>query len=101
MSADHQTSDFSRPATAERRSSGGVDAPNAFAGLRIAVTGGTSGLGLALVRELLGRDAQVAFVARRRQGVERVMREQPGAHGIVGDISKKDDIYPDSLIARK
>lgn len=66
-------------------------------GLRIAVTGGTSGLGLALVRELLGRGAQVAFVARTREQVERVAREHAGAHGIVGDVSKKDDIYPIAL----
>ena len=37
-----------------------------LAGLRVAITGGTSGLGLALVRELLGRGARVAFVARTR-----------------------------------
>jgi NAD(P)-dependent dehydrogenase (short-subunit alcohol dehydrogenase family) len=66
-------------------------------GLRIAVTGGTSGLGLALVRELLGRGAHVAFVARTHDDVERVAREHPGAHGIVGDVSKKDDIYPIAL----
>ena len=35
----------------------------------------------------------VAFVARRLDGVERV-REYAGAHGIVGDVSKKDDIHP-------
>jgi NAD(P)-dependent dehydrogenase (short-subunit alcohol dehydrogenase family) len=63
-------------------------------GIRIAITGGTSGLGLALVRELLDRGARVAFVARTRERVERVAREHPGAHGIVGDVSKKDDIYP-------
>ena len=34
---------------------------NPFAGIRVAVTGGTSGLGLALVRELLGRGAQPNF----------------------------------------
>jgi len=63
-------------------------------GLRVAVTGGTSGLGLALVRELLGRGAHVAFVARGRERVERVARDHPGAHGIVGDVSVKDDIHP-------
>jgi NAD(P)-dependent dehydrogenase (short-subunit alcohol dehydrogenase family) len=63
-------------------------------GVRVAVTGGTSGLGLALVRELLGRGAQVAFVARGRARVERTAREHPGAHGIVGDVSLKDDIHP-------
>jgi NAD(P)-dependent dehydrogenase (short-subunit alcohol dehydrogenase family) len=62
--------------------------------LRVAITGGTSGLGLALVRELTERGAVVAFIARHRDGVERVAREQPGAVGIVGDVSRKDDIHP-------
>ena len=39
------------------------DSPRRFTGLRIAVTGGTSGLGLALVRELLGRGAVVLNVS--------------------------------------
>jgi NAD(P)-dependent dehydrogenase (short-subunit alcohol dehydrogenase family) len=67
---------------------------NPFLSLRVAVTGGTSGLGLALVRELLGRGARVAFLARTRERVEQVARENPGAHGIVGDVSEKNDIYP-------
>jgi NAD(P)-dependent dehydrogenase (short-subunit alcohol dehydrogenase family) len=70
------------------------DSPGRFTGRRVAVTGGTSGLGLALVRELLGRGARVAFVARTPGRVEAVAREHPGAHGIVGDISVKDDIHP-------
>lgn len=67
---------------------------NPFSGLRVAITGGTSGLGLALVRELSSRGARVAFVARTREAVERVARQNPGAHGIVGDVSAKNDIYP-------
>jgi NAD(P)-dependent dehydrogenase (short-subunit alcohol dehydrogenase family) len=63
-------------------------------GLRIAITGGTSGLGLALVRRLLDRGAGVAFVARGRESVERVCRERPEAHGIVGDVSRKEDVHP-------
>jgi len=65
--------------------------------LRAAITGGTSGLGLGLVRELLDRNAHVAFVARRREGVDRVSREHPRAHGIVGDVSKKEDVHPIAL----
>lgn len=65
-----------------------------LSGLRVAITGGTSGLGLALVRELVNRGARVAFVARTRERVEQVMRENPGAHGIVADVSVKSDIYP-------
>jgi NAD(P)-dependent dehydrogenase (short-subunit alcohol dehydrogenase family) len=63
-------------------------------GLRVAITGGTSGLGLALVRECLGRGARVAFVARTAARVEQVARENTRAHGIVGDVSCKEDIYP-------
>ena len=40
-------------------------------GLRVAVTGGTSGLGLALVRLLTAQGARVAFVARTAAAVER------------------------------
>jgi NAD(P)-dependent dehydrogenase (short-subunit alcohol dehydrogenase family) len=61
-------------------------------GIRVAVTGGTSGLGLALVRELARRGARVAFVARTRASVE-----QPGTYGIVGDVAKKEDIHPIAL----
>ena len=64
-------------------------------GLRIAVTGGTSGLGLALVRLLAGR-AHVAFVARTAAMVERTAKET-GAYGIFGDVGRKDDIYPIAL----
>jgi NAD(P)-dependent dehydrogenase (short-subunit alcohol dehydrogenase family) len=70
-----------------------IDLPGPFVNLRVAITGGTSGLGLALVRELLNRGARVAFLARGGERVERVAREH-AAHGIVGDVSKKDDIYP-------
>jgi NAD(P)-dependent dehydrogenase (short-subunit alcohol dehydrogenase family) len=63
-------------------------------GLRIAITGGTSGLGLALVRRLADAGADVAFIARGRAGVERVCRERPDAHGIVGDISEMEEIHP-------
>jgi NAD(P)-dependent dehydrogenase (short-subunit alcohol dehydrogenase family) len=70
------------------------DSHGPFAGLRVAITGGTSGLGLALVRELLGRGAHLAFVARNRERVEGMALEHGRAHGIVGDISKKEDIHP-------
>ena len=62
--------------------------------IRVAITGGTSGLGLALVRRLTRRGAHVAFVARTRDQVERVAQENPSAHGIVGDVSRKEDVYP-------
>jgi NAD(P)-dependent dehydrogenase (short-subunit alcohol dehydrogenase family) len=66
---------------------------HSLAGRRVAVTGGTAGLGLALVREFLDRGADVAFVARGSAGVVRVTQEFPRAHGIIGDVAKKDDIH--------
>ena len=66
---------------------------------RVLVTGGTSGLGRALVRELVARGARVAFVARHRDGVERTTHALPHAHGIVGDISRKEDIHPIAIQA--
>jgi NAD(P)-dependent dehydrogenase (short-subunit alcohol dehydrogenase family) len=72
----------------------GPPGPNPFDGLRVAITGGTSGLGLALVRELLTRHSRVCFVARHRDRVLEVEDAHAGAHGIVGDVSKKDETYP-------
>ena len=63
-------------------------------GVRIAITGGTSGLGFALLRESLDRGAEVAFIARSRVDVERVGRDHPKAHGVIGDVSRKRDIHP-------
>ena len=65
--------------------------------LRAAVTGGTSGLGRALVAELLRRGARVAFVARHADEIRRTTHELRGSHGIAGDVSRKDDIYPLAL----
>jgi NAD(P)-dependent dehydrogenase (short-subunit alcohol dehydrogenase family) len=64
--------------------------------LRVAVTGGTSGLGLALVRRLIGRGAQVAFVARSAEAIAQITNET-GGYGIVGDVGRKEDIYPIAL----
>src|SRR5438132_221402 len=49
--------------------------------MRVAITGGTSGLGLALVHELSRRGARVAFVARTHERVDQVARDHPGTHG--------------------
>ncbi|MCW7540919.1 SDR family oxidoreductase [Aquabacterium sp. A7-Y] len=75
-------------------------APSAAAGPqlpRIAITGGTSGLGLALLRELHGRGARLAFVARTAARVAAVEAELPGVAGIVGDVADKQAIHPIAL----
>jgi NAD(P)-dependent dehydrogenase (short-subunit alcohol dehydrogenase family) len=69
---------------------------NALRGFRVAVTGGTSGLGLALVKTLSARGARVAFVARTAETVGLVAKAT-GAYGIVGDIGRKEDIHPIAL----
>jgi NAD(P)-dependent dehydrogenase (short-subunit alcohol dehydrogenase family) len=66
--------------------------PRRLDGLRIAITGGTSGLGLALVRELTRRGARVAFVARTAERVAQVAADE-AAHGIIGDVADKHDIH--------
>ena len=73
-----------------------MPANNDLREVRVAVTGGTSGLGLALVRRLVARGARVAFVARNARAVEQIA-DETGAHGIVGDVGRKEDIHPIAL----
>ena len=61
--------------------------------LRVAITGGTSGLGLALAKAWRERGAQVAFVARDAERVARTARSLPGTHGIHGDVARKLDTH--------
>ncbi|MCE9660619.1 MAG: SDR family oxidoreductase [Burkholderiales bacterium] len=71
--------------------------PAPRAALRVAITGGTSGLGLALVEAFAARGDAVAFVARHADAVARVARRVEGSHGIVGDVAKKDDAHAIAL----
>ena len=84
---------YHRVMTSHTNSNQATDLDN----VRVAITGGTSGLGLALVRELLGRGARVAFVARTRERVEEIARTHACASGIVGDVARKQDIHPIAL----
>ena len=67
--------------------------PSDWRDLRVAITGGTSGLGLALVRALHAAGAHVAFVARNAARVASTAAALPGTHGIVGDVARKDDTH--------
>ena len=64
-----------------------------LAGKRVVVTGGTSGLGLALVRAAHRRGARVGFVARTAQRVDAVARELPDTVGVAGDVADKSAIH--------
>jgi NAD(P)-dependent dehydrogenase (short-subunit alcohol dehydrogenase family) len=66
--------------------------------LRVAITGGTSGLGLALVRALARRGDKVAFIARTASAVAAVAGET-GAVGVVADVARKEDIHRIALQA--
>jgi NAD(P)-dependent dehydrogenase (short-subunit alcohol dehydrogenase family) len=65
--------------------------------LRVAITGGTSGLGRALAEAFAARGDVVAFVARDPARVRRVAAAIAGSHGIVGDVANKQDIHAIAL----
>jgi NAD(P)-dependent dehydrogenase (short-subunit alcohol dehydrogenase family) len=60
----------------------------------VLVTGGTSGLGLALAIQLNELGARVAILARDETNIKRVTERYPKIVGIQGDVSKKENIYP-------
>src|SRR5882762_5594372 len=61
-------------------------------GKKALVTGGTKGLGLAIVEEFLALGAEVFLVARNQQEVENLINrlQSRGSHadGIAGDVSE-------------
>jgi NAD(P)-dependent dehydrogenase (short-subunit alcohol dehydrogenase family) len=65
--------------------------------LRVAITGGTSGLGRALVEAFAARGDRVAFVARDADRVARAAAAIAASHGIVGDVARKTDAHPLAL----
>ncbi len=64
-----------------------------LAGKRVVVTGGTSGLGLALVRAAHRRGARIGFVARTASRVDALARELPDTVGVAGDVADKAAIH--------
>jgi Tropinone reductase 1 len=59
------------------------------------VTGGSKGIGRAVVEELLSLEADVLFTARDQEGIEKAAGELyatfPTVHGLRADVSKVDD----------
>src|SRR5690349_7752058 len=53
----------------------------------VLVTGGTSGIGLAIARALVRARARVAVCARSREGLDAFAAEQPGAVALQADVT--------------
>ena len=60
----------------------------------VVVTGGTSGLGKALVIQLLEHGTRVATIARKRAGLDRLKEAYPQIVDIQGDLSQARNIHP-------
>src|SRR5687767_2341453 len=60
-------------------------------GKRALVTGGTKGIGLAIVNELVALDAEVFLIARNEEQVSALVKDLKAgggiAHGLAGDLS--------------
>jgi len=61
--------------------------------LRVAITGGSSGLGLAMLRQWHAAGARCAFVARDAARVQAVGHALPGTVALVGDVGDKHQIH--------
>jgi NAD(P)-dependent dehydrogenase (short-subunit alcohol dehydrogenase family) len=66
---------------------------SASAPLRVAITGGSAGLGLALAQAWTRRGARVAIVARDAQRLARAAAVLPGVLAVQGDVADKPQIH--------
>lgn len=62
-----------------------------LAGMTIAITGASSGIGEALARHVHANGAKVVLAARRVDRLQELAKELPGARIIVADVSKPED----------
>src|SRR5687767_2244051 len=67
--------------------------PDYFENKVVVVTGGTEGIGKALVEELIGRGAKVATCGRNHDKIYRLQAEHPSAHlhTMVTDVSNENE----------
>jgi len=69
-----------------------VNISDYFKGKIVLITGGTSGIGLSLVRAFHTRGALVRFCARGEAAVRQIERTHSGSIGYVCDVTKPDDV---------
>jgi NAD(P)-dependent dehydrogenase (short-subunit alcohol dehydrogenase family) len=69
----------------------------AYPALRVAITGGSAGLGLALAREWMRRGARVAIIGRNAQRLARAAATLPGVLAVQGDVADKAQVHPIAL----
>ena len=61
-------------------------------GSTVLITGGTSGIGLELVKQLYGQSADIIITGRNLDGLNDVKDRFPNIHAFQSDVSKSDDI---------
>lgn len=61
-------------------------------GARILITGGSSGIGLALARAMAARGASVTITGRDADRIEAATSEHPSIRGLVSDVIRADDV---------
>jgi NAD(P)-dependent dehydrogenase (short-subunit alcohol dehydrogenase family)/uncharacterized protein YndB with AHSA1/START domain len=87
----------------EERPTGAPQRTRELAGQRVLITGGSSGIGLALAEQLAGEGARLALLARNRSGLEearrRVREFGAEAHIVRADISDRESIEAGILAA--
>jgi NAD(P)-dependent dehydrogenase (short-subunit alcohol dehydrogenase family) len=68
--------------------------PNALSGKRAVVTGGTIGMGLAIVRALTDRGAEVLYTGRNPQRLSdaQTTLDTPRAHPVRSDVTDRADL---------
>jgi uncharacterized oxidoreductase len=62
-----------------------------LSGNTVLITGGTSGIGLAMAEAFLAAGSQVAVCGRRKARLEELKRKHPGVHVRACDVARLDD----------